>query len=119
MFIPAYPYSSAFHSQQAAEKALKGYLVAHYLSHGNAFVSEQLDPPRTHDLRRLRDCIGQLNLPVGDALNEFDCAHLTGYAVAARYSNLIRIDESQAWQAISVAQRLCDVVRRALGVARP
>ena len=51
---PAEPDAAAFHSQQAAEKYLKGFLVYH-----------GVEPPRTHDLIVLLDLIA----PLGAALD--------------------------------------------------
>lgn len=70
------PHSSAFSAQQCAEKALKAALIA-----AGALPPGQ-DPPRTHDLDRLRNM-----LPAGwDVKRRHrDLARLTVHGIQSRY----------------------------------
>lgn len=76
-----------FHAQQAAEKALKAVLVV-----------RGVRPPRTHDLSRLLDL-------VGDAPAELNAAaDLSTYAVVARYpANLGEVDAHEHARAVALA----------------
>lgn len=65
------PWAAAFHAQQAAEKALKGVLVAQ----GIAFE-------RIHDLEALAT---RLPAPARDAFDFDELARLTPWAVQGRY----------------------------------
>jgi HEPN domain-containing protein len=60
---------AAFHYQQAAEKAIKGILV-----------TQEIVPPRSHDLRAL---LATMKDPVG--LSEDAAEALTPFAVLSRY----------------------------------
>ncbi len=64
--------AACFHWQQAAEKALKAFLVAH-----------NDDPPRTHDLVRLLRRCESRGLDAAELID--DCAELSRHAVAGRY----------------------------------
>ncbi|MDR1925151.1 MAG: HEPN domain-containing protein [Planctomycetaceae bacterium] len=85
-----------FHCQQAAEKALKAYLIFH-----------DVEPERTHDLEKLcKDC-GQYDdsffkfLGIGKIMSK--------YAVQPRYpSYFLNITETETEQAIEYAQSIYD-----------
>lgn len=92
-----------YHTQQAAEKAVKAVLIA-----------EGIDPPRTHDVRQLLDLLPpHIVPPVGSAV----IAALTQYAVQARYpddySGEIEADEWR--EAVAVAQRAVDWAEALIG----
>jgi HEPN domain-containing protein len=96
-----------YHCQQAAEKALKGYLV----SRNCAF-------PYTHDLVQL--C--QLCVEENDAFkNLLDaCSDLTPYATQARYPNSIALENADAelslQEADSVLGFVDDLLRADTGI---
>jgi HEPN domain-containing protein len=83
-----------FHCQQSAEKYLKGYLIFSGLE----------QPPRIHDLRKLRQlCLEydeQFDL-IADA-----CEALTIYGVQPRYPDEIYIDEPIMKKALAYAQQI-------------
>ena len=90
-----------FHSQQAAEKYLKSFLVHH-----------DVDPPYTHDLTTLSLCVqhdGSL-----DAFHE-EAAVLTSFAVHARYPTPEEpTDLQMATSALQAADAICEAVRARL-----
>jgi HEPN domain-containing protein len=86
---------SCFHSQQSAEKALKGYLIY-----------KKFDPPKIHDLAELcRLCI-QFDETFKDIFPS--CAGLAPYGVASRYPNEIYVDDALTETAITRAQTIFD-----------
>lgn len=73
-----------FHTQQAAEKALKAVLIAH-----------NVEFPRTHNLRTLLDLIpAEIDIP--DAVE--DAMILTEYAVSSRYPGFVEPIGAQEYQ---------------------
>ena len=76
-----------FHTQQAAEKALKAVIVA-----------RGVRPPKTHDLTKLLDRIG-------DAPAEaWSAADLSKYVVVVRYpADLGEVDEAEHARAVALA----------------
>lgn len=94
-----FPRASLFHSQQAAEKALKGFLVWH----DRAFRA-------THDLRPLvRACAAVA--PELTAL-EATAEELTPYAVASRYPG--RLPEPTATQVTEAVRAAGQIFRQIL-----
>jgi HEPN domain-containing protein len=83
-----------YHSQQSAEKNLKGYLVANGV----------LTPPKTHDLHDLCDKCCDLDkffnalLPICDNLNP--------YGIRVKYPDEIEVGENEASQAIADAEAI-------------
>jgi len=76
-----------YHCEQAAEKALKGYLILH-----------DMEPLRTHDLRLLCKMCANID-------NTFDeisqsCVNLTVYGVQPRYPFEIEILDSDMQEAV-------------------
>jgi HEPN domain-containing protein len=63
---------SAFHAQQAVEKALKALLVWH-----------QIEFPKTHDIRQLLDLLTSPEPELSKELDE--ASSLTDYAIEHRY----------------------------------
>jgi len=91
----------AYHSQQAAEKAIKAYLV--YLD---------IDFPYTHDLTVLLKLC-----PEGSGLYErlFGVRALSLYGVKARYpQDRPKVDRKQAMQAVALAELAFVQVKAAL-----
>lgn len=79
-----------FHTQQAAEKALKAVLVA-----------RSGPVPRTHSIPRLLELMPQAAVP--ETVQE--AAILTDYAVSARYPGLLEpIEEDELERAIALAE---------------
>jgi HEPN domain-containing protein len=86
---------SAFHCQQAAEKAIKAYLI-----------SKNIEPPKTHDLDFLCQlCIQQNSL---FQIISTAASNLTPFAVAARYPKQLVSDEAEVKLAIDNAQQIYD-----------
>jgi HEPN domain-containing protein len=84
-----------YHCQQAAEKALKGFLI-----------STGTEPPKIHDLERLCGLCAEHDTsfePMSDM-----CRELTDYAASARYPGSMDIEEEDAVSALSQAQTLYD-----------
>lgn len=88
-----------FHAQQAAEKAIKAVLI-----------KENIDFPRTHNLRILLDKIPpEINLPTAME----DAAILTDYAVSARYpGDLEDVTEEEYEEALILSQLVLDWAKR-------
>jgi HEPN domain-containing protein len=96
------PREALFHCQQAAEKALKGFLTGH----GKPF-------PKIHDLSELRPICGAIDLSLDPLLAEAD--DLTAYAVRFRYPGApYEPDASQAEEALQLATRVVDEIQRRL-----
>lgn len=92
------PSRSVFHSQQAAEKALKALLCFHNVSFR-----------RTHDLTELGRQCAVLNPELVPLFKE--ASDLTDYAVVFRYLDAPREpDETEAVDALKTARRLLDAV---------
>lgn len=94
-----------FHAQQAAEKALKAFLVAHGTT-----------PARTHDcVRLLQDC-----LPHDDCLADLReaCADLTSHAVFSRYpGELYEPDEAAGLEMTAKGRQVVAAIVARLGLA--
>ncbi len=91
--------AACFHSQQAAEKALKAWLIAH-----------DLRPERTHKLEELiTECV-----QVEPLFSEMvaDSSALTEYAVERRYDVDFWPSFDQARTALEQARRICDFVKK-------
>jgi HEPN domain-containing protein len=88
-----------YHSQQAAEKYLKGYLVLH----GNT-------PPKTRDLNVL---LKQCTILSPELQNISDpCSDLTAYGVQPRYPMEWVLDEVDVHQALANAKAVWDCIKR-------
>lgn len=97
------PSRSVFHSQQAAEKAVKAFLTCH-----------QVAFRRTHDLADL----GSQCVDTEPAMEPFvtEIESLTDYASAFRYPDApYEPDSAEAVEALAVANRFCAEVRRRIG----
>lgn len=86
-----------FHCQQAAEKALKGYLVAH-----------KTIPPRIHDLLILCGLCVQEDDNFNNIIE--DCSVINMYGVQPRYPFTIEITEDDAEKATQIAKRIYSFV---------
>lgn len=89
-----------FHCQQAAEKALKAYLV-----------SKELRIPKTHDLDKLLELCDK-----NDAIRNLRAVTipLNDYSVITRYPFSQFIDITDKEQALLAAQEVLDTVRAEL-----
>jgi len=98
MFEDVYPKETeivCYHSQQCAEKALKGYCIF-----------KGIEPQKTHDLIALCQlCITDDKL-FSDILD--NCSKLNPYGVAVRYPNELAVDQIIAENAITLAQQIYD-----------
>jgi len=82
-----------YHCQQAAEKALKAFLVF-----------SDIEAPKTHDLAALcRRCA-----LLEESFSEYlvDCGDLSLYVANARYPSKIEITETDAKEALRMAERI-------------
>jgi len=92
-----------FHSQQAAEKFLKAYLVA-----------REVEFEYTHELEYLLELCARED----ESFLELDVGNLTDYAVMVRYprrTHIPSIDEAR--EALRLAERIKDFVLAKLGIA--
>ncbi|MDD2400985.1 MAG: HEPN domain-containing protein [Clostridia bacterium] len=90
-----------YHCQQSAEKILKGFIV-----------DNNIDPPKTHDLRLLRRMCGEIADNFDDI--EEPCVRLTAYGVQPRYPMEIELRESDMWQAINDAENIMGFIAQCL-----
>ena len=94
--------TAIYHCQQAAEKALKGFLL---------FQDQPLQ--RTHDLRILANAAHALDARFAGCLDDAD--FLTPYATAYRYPAAAMMPTPQEFNdALAAAERLCSLVRQSL-----
>ena len=85
---------ATFHSQQAAEKYLKAFLVWH-----------QIEFPKTHDLETLLKLAGKVDDKIPEILR--DAAILTPYGVDYRYpGDYPNVSGRDAEQALRLAERV-------------
>jgi len=90
-----------FHSQQAAEKILKCYLV-----------SRDVETPRTHDMRILCDMCIELDTIFTSIYEE--AVLLTRYSVIPRYPAELELIEQDAEKAIGQAKKVLEFVKNVL-----
>ena len=90
-----------FHAQQAAEKALKAVLIR-----------DQVDFPRTHDLKALQELVVGLKPPEQLTL---DASWLTKYSVSTRYPGEKETPPEAAERALTVADQAVSMARSRLG----
>ena len=85
-----------YHSQQAAEKYLKGYLIFKGI----------MEPPKTHKLNNLIDICAEYD----ERFNEIEqaCSALTRYGVQPRYPKEIRVTVNDALKALEYARQVRD-----------
>jgi HEPN domain-containing protein len=86
---------ACYHCQQAAEKALKGFLFY-----------KEIDPPRKHDLRLLNALCFEQDTDFGSIKTH--CADLTYFGVVTRYPNELEVDEIITKTAIEKAEQVYD-----------
>jgi HEPN domain-containing protein len=91
------------HCQQSAEKILKGFLVFN-----------EVEPPKTHKLRKLCDMCIEIKTDFYDF--ERELAILTRYSVFPRYPNELELEESDAETAIKYADKIKEFVKDLLDV---
>lgn len=91
-----------FHAQQAAEKFLKAFLVAH-----------QVEFPKTHDLQELLDLVARVNHDLAESLSQV--TDLNPYGVATRYpGDAPDLTAPEAEAAVSLAMRVQTAILKAL-----
>ena len=90
-----------YHCEQAAEKALKGYLIY-----------QNVEPPRTHILKLLCKMCADIDETFEEISEQ--CGNLTPYAVQARYPHEIHITESDMKKAILNADRVLEFIYQKL-----
>jgi HEPN domain-containing protein len=102
VLVEAEPSRSVFHSQQAAEKAVKAFLTFH-----------QIPFRKTHDLADLGSQCATADSSLERILREV--ADLTDYASAFRYPDApYEPDADEAARTLATATKLCDEIRRRL-----
>ena len=94
------PWVSAFHSQQAAEKALKALITA---------LGKQ--PPKTHSIEHLLLLIEESGIDISDVR---EATSLSDYAVEARYPGLEEPTPEDAKEALRIARETLEWVQRKL-----
>ena len=82
--------------QQSVEKSLKGVLV-----------KNDIEPPHTHDLERLRLICIEYN-PVFENIKEA-CINLREYATTTRYPDRPEITEADALYALNETERIYNI----------
>ena len=90
-----------YHCEQAAEKMLKGALIA-----------MDVDPPKTHDLVLLCKLCSETDSEYLSLLDS--CIELTPYGVQARYPAQLELDESDMKSALRESQKICAFVEQAI-----
>ena len=99
---PAFVEGAAFHSQQAAEKYLKAFLVWH-----------QIEFPKTHDIEALLKLAGEADEKIPEILRE--AIILTPYGVDYRYpGEYPEVSRSDAERALRLADHVRAEVRSRL-----
>jgi len=93
---------ASFHAQQAAEKALKAYLV--WLD---------VEFPKTHLLGQLLDLIGSKDDSLENLRDSLEA--ITAFAVESRYPESFLPSLNDVEDAISVAEEVYEQVRRRIG----
>ena len=94
-----------YHCEQAAEKALKCYLIF-----------KDSEPPRTHDLRLL--CKICSNIDQSFAEISQCCINLTPYGIQPRYPFEIEINDSDMQKAIADADQVLIFIQEKLKDAK-
>ena len=106
LLIEAEPSRSAFHSQQAAEKAIKAFLTY-----------RQIVFRKTHDLTDLGSQCIAADPTLQPILKEVQ--DLTDYALLFRYPDApYEPDSIEAADALKIATRLCEEVKQRLDAAQ-
>ena len=99
---PAFAEGAAFHSQQAAEKYLKAFLVWH-----------QIEFPKTHDIEALLKLAGEADKKIPEILRE--AIILTPYGVDYRYpGDYPEVSRTDAERAFQSAERVRAEIRNRL-----
>lgn len=104
------PWIVAYHAQQAAEKFIKAYLVAHGLSSDTSGF-------RTHEIDDLRDLVSEYDAGLAQTLAIAD--KLSDYAVESRYPPPSpdaeeTITEDEAEEAVRIAHQAGRLIQREL-----
>lgn len=95
-------HTSVFHAQQAAEKLMKAFLVRH-----------QVEFPKTHDIKELRDLMATIDRELAERLSSAD--QLTPYGVEFRYpGDVSPVDREDARNRIVSAELIKEELLRAL-----
>ncbi|MGL4943472.1 MAG: HEPN domain-containing protein [Thermoguttaceae bacterium] len=89
---------ACYHSQQAIEKSFKGFLA-----------SNDVEPPKTHDLELLCTLCAKISPDCVELLP--DCAKITYYATQTRYPDEIEVTEVDTLFAINTAKMIVNKFR--------
>ena len=94
----------AFHSQQAAEKYLKAFLV-----------EQQVEFPKTHDLAEILDVIATVDSSLAQSCR--GATELTPYGVDIRYpSDFPQMTPQRARAAVELARKVRETIRELLDI---
>jgi len=88
-----------YHCQQAAEKALKAYLL----------FSDQ-EPPKTHNLESLVDLCIELSTEFSEIVDE--CEYLNPFGVQPRYPFNFELVDSDAIMSAEKGEKIVEFVRK-------
>jgi HEPN domain-containing protein len=94
--------ASGFHSQQCAEKSIKGFLTLH-----------KIPFRKTHDIKELLKSVAALDIELAKLLKP--AINLTNYAVAYRYpdaSDIEEVTKEKATQAAKIAEQVYQELSR-------
>lgn len=94
---------ASFHAQQAAEKALKAYLI--WLG---------IEFPKTHVLGQLLDLIGSQDDSLENLRDRLEV--ITAFAVETRYPESFMPSLTDVWDAIAAAEETYTQVCRRVGI---
>jgi len=87
-----------YHCQQAAEKALKAYLL---------YKDEE--PPKTHDLKKLVDLCIVESPEFTDIIDE--CEYLSPFGVQPRYPFSFELEDNDATTSIQKSEQIIDFIK--------
>jgi HEPN domain-containing protein len=104
MWVNTEPEGACFHSQQAIEKSLKGFLVFYNVA-----------PPKIHDLKVLCEMSMQYEANFEQFLDV--CSDITRYAVKSRYpDDVFEINDMIANEAFANAQIIFEFCKEKLKI---
>jgi len=87
-----------YHCQQAAEKALKAYLLY-----------KDKEPPKTHDLKALVDLCIEVSPEFSDIITE--CEYLSPFGVQPRYPFSFELEDSDATTSIQKSEQILEFIK--------
>lgn len=92
-----------YHCEQAAEKALKGFLTLH-----------EVNFRHTHDLVQL--CMSCMEIDPSYQEIAEGCSVLTGYGTQMRYPSGIDVDETETREALAICEAIIGFIEQSLDI---